>query len=248
MRILLEPAGEGSPAADTLRRVGSTTALGKPASLVAVHESAHRPLGTYAATAELPEPLLRATARVLADSASCAIEFEEDGRRTRAFVEFLAPVPHLLICGAGPDAQPVARAAAALGWRVTVVDHRPAYAGAERFPEARVVRADPSELRAVAALESTHAVVVMSHHLPSDLAYLRELAQAGVPGYVGLLGPAARRQRILKELGPCADQLSSRIRGPVGIDIGAVTPEGIALAIISQIHACLAGRAHRILS
>jgi xanthine/CO dehydrogenase XdhC/CoxF family maturation factor len=248
MRILLEPAGEGTLAAVALRSVGSATALGKPASLVAVHESAHRPLGTYAATAELPAPLMRALQRALADGASRAIEFEEDGRRTRAFVEFLAPVPHLLICGAGPDAQPVARAAAALGWRTTVVDHRAAYAQAQRFPESRVVRADPRELRAVVALETTHAVVVMSHHLASDAAYLRELAAAGVPGYVGLLGPAARRQRILLELGACADTLACRIRGPVGIDIGAVTPEGIALAIIGQIHAWLAGRAHHVSS
>jgi xanthine/CO dehydrogenase XdhC/CoxF family maturation factor len=82
----------------------------------------------------------------------------------------------------------------------------------------------------------------MSHHLPSDVAYLRALADAGVPDYVGLLGPAARRQRIAQELGEAMHKLLARIRGPVGIDIGAVTPEGIALAIVSEIHASLAGR------
>jgi xanthine/CO dehydrogenase XdhC/CoxF family maturation factor len=56
------------------------------------------------------------------------------------------------------------------------------------------------------------------------------------------LGPEARRARLAQELGPVADALKSRVRGPVGIDIGAVTPEGIALAIVSQIHAWLAGR------
>jgi xanthine/CO dehydrogenase XdhC/CoxF family maturation factor len=82
----------------------------------------------------------------------------------------------------------------------------------------------------------------MSHHLPADTAYLRALARAGVPGYVGLLGPEARRSRLAQELGPAAQALESRIHGPVGIDIGAVTPEGIALAIVSEIHAWLAGR------
>jgi xanthine/CO dehydrogenase XdhC/CoxF family maturation factor len=82
----------------------------------------------------------------------------------------------------------------------------------------------------------------MSHHLLSDAAYLRELAQAGVPAYVGLLGPEARRARLAQELGPVAEHINSRLRGPVGIDIGAVTPEGIALAIVTQIHAWLAGR------
>ena len=51
-----------------------------------------------------------------------------------------------------------------------------------------------------------------------------------------------RRSRVCQELGPLGETLKSRVRGPVGIDIGAVTPEGIALAIISQIHAWLAGR------
>jgi xanthine dehydrogenase accessory factor len=84
--------------------------------------------------------------------------------------------------------------------------------------------------------------VVMSHHLPSDEVYLRELAEAGVPAYVGLLGPKARRSRLAQELGPLIESLSGRIRGPVGLDIGATTPEGIALAIVGQIHAWLAGR------
>jgi xanthine/CO dehydrogenase XdhC/CoxF family maturation factor len=164
------------------------------------------------------------------------------GRRTRAYLQYLAPPPHLLICGGGPDAQPVVGTALALGWLATVVDHRPAYAVAARFPGARVVRADARQLRSAVALEHCHAVVVMSHHLPSDVAYLTELAGAGVPDYVGLLGPAARRQRIAHELGPAAAGLRIRLHSPVGLDIGAVTPEGIALAIVSEIHAHLAGR------
>jgi xanthine dehydrogenase accessory factor len=84
--------------------------------------------------------------------------------------------------------------------------------------------------------------VVMSHHLASDQAYLRELSAAGVPHYVGLLGPESRRMRVVNELGAAADGLRSRIHGPVGIDIGAATPEGIALSIVAQIHAWLAGR------
>jgi xanthine/CO dehydrogenase XdhC/CoxF family maturation factor len=170
------------------------------------------------------------------------MDWEAGGRRTRAFVQFLAPPPHLLICGAGPDAQPVVGAARALGWRVSVVDHRPAYAVAADFPGADVRRCDPHLLRSAIDLERCHAAVVMSHHLSSDATYLRELAHVGVPAYVGLLGPEARRSRLAQELGPLAETLKSRVRSPVGIDIGAVTPEGIALAIVSQIHAWLAGR------
>jgi xanthine/CO dehydrogenase XdhC/CoxF family maturation factor len=250
MRILLEPAGPGSAAAAALANAGRSLRAGQSSSLIVVHESVDLVLGTHDAAAPslgtapvqlLPPALLRAAQRALADAESRTIDTEIAGRRTRAFVQFLAPPPHILICGAGPDAQPVAAAAMALGWRVTVVDHRPAYALAERFPGAAVRHADAHSLRANVVVAECHAAVVMSHHLASDVAYLRELAEAGVPDYIGLLGPAARRRRIAEELGVAvSEKLRSRLRGPVGFDIGAVTPEGIALAIISEIHAWLA--------
>lgn len=242
MRVLLEPADHDSPATAALRAAGRTTQTDQPASLIAVHESADLPLGTYAVGQPLPPALIGAAAQSLAERASRAVEAQDGGRRTRAFVQYLAPPPHLLVCGAGPDAQPVVGAARALGWRVSVVDHRPAYAVAADFPGAEVSLCDPRSLHTAVAVEHCHAVVVMSHHLPSDTEYLRELSQAAVPAYVGLLGPHARRRRVIQELGPAAEKLQHRLHGPVGIDIGAVTPEGIALAIISQIHAWLAGR------
>ncbi len=242
MRVLLEPADAGSPAAAALAAAGQTTQTGQATSLVSVHESSNFPLGTYDAAPPLPSSLIQAAAHCLSEKTSRGIDWEDGGRRTRAFVQFLAPPPHVLICGAGPDAQPVVSAARALGWRVSVVDHRPAYVVAADFPGAEIRLCDPRSLREDVAVERCHAAVVMSHHLASDATYLRELALAGVPAYVGLLGPEARRSRLAQELGPVAESLRFRVRGPVGIDIGAVTPEGIALAIVSQIHAWLAGR------
>ena len=242
MRVLLEPAGPGSTAAAALAAAGRATQAGDATALVLVHESADLRLGTYLAEPPLPHPLVAAGNESLADRASRGVDWRTAAQCSRAFVQFLAPPPHLLICGAGPDAQPVAGTARALGWRVSVVDHRPAYAVAARFPGAKVRLADAERLREI-DLAHCHAAVVMSHHLSADETYLRELAQAGVPAYVGLLGPEARRGRIAAELGPLAEKLRFRIRGPVGIDIGAMTPEGIALSIVSQIHAWLAGRA-----
>jgi xanthine/CO dehydrogenase XdhC/CoxF family maturation factor len=242
MRVLLEPAGPGSRAAAALAAAGRTTQAGQATSLVAVHESTDLPLGTYEAAPPLPSLLIQAGMRSVTERASRVVDWQDGGRRSRAFVQFLAPPPHLLICGAGPDAQPVVAAARALGWRATVVDHRPAYAEPARFAGAAVRLAAASSLHAVVDIEQCHAAVVMSHHLASDAAYLRELAEAGKPAYVGLLGPEARRNRLAKELGASAEKLRGRIRGPVGIDIGAVSPEGIALAIVSQIHAWLASR------
>jgi xanthine dehydrogenase accessory factor len=242
MRVLLEPASPGSPAAEALAAAGRTTHTGTATSLVMVHESADSRLGTYCAAAPLPSVLVAAAKQSLVDRASRAVDLAAGSRRSRAFVQFLPPAPHLLICGAGPDAQCVASLARILGWRVSVVDHRPAFAESVRFPGASVRLVKPSALRESIDLARCHAAVVMSHHLMSDEAYLRELADAGLPAYVGLLGPAARRERIARGLGPAAATLESRIHGPVGIDIGASTPEAIALAIIGQIHAWLAGR------
>jgi xanthine/CO dehydrogenase XdhC/CoxF family maturation factor len=245
MRVLLEPARSGTAAETAVRAAARRVRAGLPTTLVAVHESTDLPLGTYTAAPPLPPALTTAAAQVLAASISREVGSDAEGRRARAFVQYLAPAPHVLICGGGPDAQPVVASARALGWRVTVVDHRPAYALAARFPGAAVKLIPAPSLRSAVELEGCHAAVVMSHHLPSDAAYLRELAQAGRPAYVGLLGPAARRERLVCELGSDMAALRPRLRGPVGLDLGAATPEGIALAIISQMHAWLAGRGAR---
>jgi len=150
----------------------------------------------------------------------------------------------VLILGAGPDVQPLVQIAGLLGWEVTIVDHRPAYAAAERFPNSSVVLSPGADIAAAVDLNAYDAAVVMSHHLMSDTAYLRALARSST-AYVGLLGPVARRERLLSELGTEASKLIGRLHGPVGLDIGATTPESIALAIASEIHATLSGASGR---
>lgn len=161
------------------------------------------------------------------------------------FVASVTPPPHLLLLGGGPDARPVATLADFLGWRVTVVEHRAAYLVPERFPAAtRLIETRAAELGAKVALDEFSAAIVMSHHLDSDLQYLRVLSGTRLP-YVGLLGPAARREKLLGDLGADADPLRARLRAPVGLDIGGRTPESIALSIIGEVHAALEGRAGR---
>lgn len=173
------------------------------------------------------------------------IQVDAGGAVLTAFIDVIKLPPHVLILGAGPDAQPVVRAISTLGWLVTLFDHRAAYAVAAHFPEAeQVMTAAADELSGRLDLSRFDAAVVMSHNLVSDVAYLRQLAATSLP-YIGLLGPAPRRQRILAELGAQAARLDGRLRGPVGLDIGARTPEGIALAIVAEIHAVLSGRSGR---
>jgi xanthine/CO dehydrogenase XdhC/CoxF family maturation factor len=238
MRILLEPAGAASAAHAALAHATAVTRGGTATALAVVHDGPE--LGTHAPD-RAPSALVAACDDSRARRTSQPYSFELRGAAARAWIEYVAPPPHLLLCGAGPDAEPVARLAAGLGWRVTVVDHRPAYAVAERFPAASVVCAPAAALGSTVALDGLHAVVVMSHHLASDASYLRALSAAG-PAYVGLLGPRARRARLLQDLGERSAGLNGRLRGPVGVDLGASTPESIALAIVAEIHAALAGR------
>jgi xanthine dehydrogenase accessory factor len=163
------------------------------------------------------------------------------------------PPTRLLLLGAGPDAQSVAELAAFLGWSVTVVDHRSEYAQAKRFPgAAAVLDGGPQALALLLGTLSGEpapeprpaafpAAIVMSHHWAADRAYLQALASSSIP-YVGLLGPAARRDRLLEDLGDAAAALRPRLRAPVGLDLGAVSPQAIALSIVAEIQAALTGR------
>jgi xanthine/CO dehydrogenase XdhC/CoxF family maturation factor len=148
----------------------------------------------------------------------------------------LRPIPRLLVLGAGQDAVPVVALADLLGWRVTVADHRPAYLERPAFAvaEARVA-APAADLASHVALASFAAAIVMSHHLTTDSSYLAVLAKSAVP-YVGLLGPPGRRDRLLQELGNDGVALAGRLHGPAGLNIGADSPESIALSILAQIH------------
>jgi xanthine/CO dehydrogenase XdhC/CoxF family maturation factor len=160
----------------------------------------------------------------------------------RAFIG-IVPVPRrLLLLGAGPDARPVCQLAAFMGWHVTVCDHRSSYAATRHFPRARDVRLQTVDaLHANLDIDSFAAAVVMSHHLDSDRGYLAQLATSDLP-YVGLLGPAHRREKLLRDIGPAADTLRGRLRAPIGLDLGGRSPEAIALAIVAELQAFFEGR------
>jgi xanthine/CO dehydrogenase XdhC/CoxF family maturation factor len=182
----------------------------------------------------------------------CAQRLAEGGARTawidtphgrrEIFSVAAEHAPTLLLCGAGPDADPVAEFAARLGWQVTVVDHRSAYVDPTRFPaRCRVLEVDISRLGETVDLQHIDAAVVMSHHLTADGRYLAVLAKSSV-AYIGLLGPAARRERLAAELGDIAARLRPRLYAPVGLDLGGRSPEAIALSIVAEIEAFLNGR------
>jgi xanthine dehydrogenase accessory factor len=143
----------------------------------------------------------------------------------------------LLILGAGKDAEPLISIAQVLGWRVTMFDHRPAYLENPAIQHADSVHCDePDQVAKVVDLQRIDAAVIMSHNLTADTGYLKVLADSDV-GFVGLIGPPKRRDRLLSELGSRATLLSDRLRAPVGTQIGGRGPAAIALEIVAELQA-----------
>ena len=151
------------------------------------------------------------------------------------------PMPALLVMGAGLDSEPLVSITTSLGWRCTVVDHRSAYVNGRRYPPSIIKRCIPvAELSASLDLSLFDMAMVMSHHLASDRAYLQQLARTDV-GYVGLLGPPGRRDRLLSEMGDAAALLESRLHGPAGFDLGGRGPGPIAVSIAAEMQEYLGG-------
>ena len=162
------------------------------------------------------------------------------------FLDVVAPPVHLAIFGAGDDAQPLARFADGLGWRVTIADPRAEFATPARFPTAATRIVAPAEqLVARAALPADAVAVVMTHRYVHDVPVLHALL-ARPPAFIGLLGPKQRADRILADLtdGGFVVEAGARARlhAPVGLDLGGNTPEEVALSIVAEIRAVLSGR------
>lgn len=157
-----------------------------------------------------------------------------------AFYDIISPAPHLLVIGAGPDAIPVLRLARALDWTVTIVDTRQSCTRSVHLAAAnQVLTLEPAELPARVDLDTIDAVVIMTHRLDLDEQFLQTLQGRTELKYIGLLGTERRREKLLQALALDPDVTGEKIYGPVGLDLGARSPEQIALSILSEIQAVL---------
>lgn len=177
--------------------------------------------------------------RVLADKASAFVQYPS----FTAFIEYIAPVPSLVIAGAGNDVIPLVQMAALLDWDVTLLDGRPAYANQRRFPGCQVMITQPDKALQQIQVNEHTAIVLMSHNYQYDKAVLAQ-ALASTAAYIGILGPKKKKDRLREELAAEGVVLPAQdcVYGPIGLDIGAETSEEIALAIIAEIKAVFAGR------
>jgi xanthine dehydrogenase accessory factor len=165
------------------------------------------------------------------------------------FREEIRPRQALVVFGAGDDAQPLVRLADELGWWITVADPRAAFATKQRFPAAeRLIIGPAKQLVHQVNPEAGAVAVVMTHHYVHDLPLLRDLLPRPL-AYLGLLGPRKRAEGILDDLRAEGVEVIAEQRAllhaPVGLDLGAETPEEVALSILAEMQAVLAGREAR---
>lgn len=156
-----------------------------------------------------------------------------------AFIEVIKQPVSLVIIGAGNDVIPVVEMAEILGWEATVVDGRANYATQGRFAGAcQVLVSKPEDALEKIVIDDLTFFLLMTHNYNYDMAMLRQLLQKKV-AYIGMLGPKKKKERMLNELKEegfeYSDEQLSVLHSPVGLDIGAETPEEIALSIIAEI-------------
>jgi xanthine dehydrogenase accessory factor len=154
----------------------------------------------------------------------------------RTFLLRFGPAPRMYIVGAVDVARPLLAYAKVLGYAVTIVDPRAPFAVAARFPGADVKVAWPDEVLESAPVDERTAIVSLAHDpkfdVPAIAAALR--TRAGYVGAMGSRGTTARRAAALRERGFTDDDLA-RLHAPVGLDLGARSPEEIALSIVAEI-------------
>jgi xanthine/CO dehydrogenase XdhC/CoxF family maturation factor len=189
--------------------------------------------------------LAAAAGEHLAGGAARLASVASTGGPVEVFLDRIEPPPSLVVFGAGYDAVPVVRLASELGYEVALVDHRAAFATPERFPQAEAIFiGHPAEVWDRLPLAPDTSVVILTHNYALDRELLERLLPSPV-SYIGLLGPALRKEQILEELQQAglalAEETLARLHAPIGLDLGADTPETVALAILAEMQAVRAG-------
>jgi xanthine/CO dehydrogenase XdhC/CoxF family maturation factor len=184
----------------------------------------------------------------LRDETSGVRIYERDGGTTKVFIETITPPVPLILFGAGQDALPIIELARGLGWQTEVVDLQARPASRARFAQAeRVTAARPETVGEQVRVTPRTLALVMTHNYAHDQALLKFLL-ASPARYIGVMGPRKRTERMLQELAESDNGFRltetdrARLYAPVGLDIGANTPQEIALSIVAEMRATTQAR------
>ncbi len=182
---------------------------------------------------------------VLQSGKSIFKSYVDQHQSNTAFIEFMQPAVSLVIVGAGNDAIPMMQIANTLGWDIRVVDGRNTHAKPEKFQTAcQVLVSKPEEVLGQLPIDDRTAFVMMTHNYNYDIAMLKALLPIDIP-YIGMLGPKKKTARMLKEIQDAGlkidDKMLEKVYGPTGLELGAETPEDIALSITAEILSVMNG-------
>ncbi|WP_261133953.1 XdhC family protein [Bacillus sp. Marseille-Q3570] len=158
------------------------------------------------------------------------------GKKTEVFYEFCQPVPKVIVFGAGPDAVPLVNGIKLLNWHVSVVDHRPSFVNEEHFPNADQLIYSPKGSMPTLSLTENTFIIIMSHHFEQDQMILKEVLGSDT-AYVGILGPRKRTYQLFEEINrdlEITEKTLVNFYNPIGLDIGAKSPEEISFSILSE--------------
>jgi xanthine dehydrogenase accessory factor len=196
--------------------------------------------------ADVAQDLLsKGLSRTVALDKNFQLVIEEQQADVELFVEVVANNPDLFIFGASQVAVPVAALASTAGFRVHVVDTRPRFANKERFPTAsEILVGFPGEIARERTFDQFSFALLLGHAAKHDLPVLEALLRTDVR-YIGVLGGlrrAAALAKRLEEMGYSGNEIA-RVKIPVGFDIGAETPEQIAIAIVGELLMVRSGKA-----
>ena len=196
---------------------------------------------------QFEEAVLKDITDVMQNGESVFKQYKSGDVSVTAFFEFLHPPVSLVVLGAGNDAIPLMKFADVLGWDFRIVDRRDTHANKERYPTAsQILVANPDVALEHLAYDNRTFFVLVTHSYKCDYYMLKSLCAAAVP-YIGILGPKKKLHRMLEEIQHnegihLNEDKVATIYGPTGLDIGAETPEEIALSIIAEIQAVLTGK------
>ena len=261
VRILLEPVGGGNFLLTNLRGVHEDRETRTIATLISADGGFEAELGGrlfYEGNGSFAAdklPLSLQNLQTLHDACVSFHESEKDygfqnfetdeGLFEFAFESMKPPVA-LLLFGAGADAIPLARIASDLGWHIEVFDHRPAFLTKERFPEAdRLIFHNEENPIGPIKNDPLTVAVIMTHNYEHDSRILPQLLRSNV-AYIAALGPKRRTEQLLTAAAAGGQSFTQeqreRLYAPAGLDIGADTPEAIALSIAAEIQSILKDR------
>ncbi|MFJ3334418.1 XdhC family protein [Streptomyces sp. NPDC086766] len=258
--VLITPVGTDAPVREVLRAALSAAAQGEPAAVARIVRGPAGLLGRAILVrsdgtfdgglggAAALDRTAEAEARALLDAGRTGtVELAEDGSHCPGgltlLVESNVPAPRMIVFGAVDFAAALVRVGTFLGYRVTVCDARPVFATRARFPEADEIVVDwPHRYLRRTATDARTVLCVLTHDAKFDVPLLETALRMPV-AFVGAMGSRRThedRDRRLREAGLSERELA-RLRSPIGLDLGARTPEETALSIAAEIVAARQG-------